>query len=207
MTRSTRKRTEMVTVEELLRRTGATPRKIGPAVPRDPVTGLAPEAFAAEPNGRSAARARVEERVRATAGGWSKPGRAGARARRLAVTSGTAVVLGGLLALALVPEDAPCAPASLPAAPLPPATAASSIAGGTGVPTSIQAMAVIMSAQPTPKRTATPESPRPSATPAPSASEAPAPATATPAAYPGYPYYPGYPNNGYPYPPYGGPRP
>ncbi|MEV6638980.1 hypothetical protein [Amycolatopsis sp. NPDC051371] len=204
MTRSTRKRTEMVTVEELLRRAGATPRKIGPAVPRDPVTGLAPGAFTGEPNERSAARARVEERVRAAADGWSKPGRAGARARRLAVTSGTAVVLGGLLALALVPEDVPCAPASLPAAPLPPATAAS-IAEGTAVPTSIQAMAVIMSAQPSPKRVATPESPRHPAPPATSASEAPA--TTTPAGYPGHPYYPGYPYYGYPYPPYGGPRP
>jgi hypothetical protein len=206
MTRSTRKRTEMVTVAELLRRTGATPRNIGPAVPRDPVTGL--EALAVEIDGRSAARARVEERVRAATGRWSKPGRAGVRVRRLAVSSGTAVVLGGLLVLALVPEDVPCAPASLPAAPLPPATAASSIAGGAAVPTSIQAMAVIMSAQPSPKRTATPEFPRHSATPAPaSPSDDPGPTTAPPSGYPGYPSYPGYPYYGYPYPPYGGPRP
>src|SRR5438874_464551 len=120
MSRSARKRTEMVTVEELLRRTGATPRKIGPP------------AAAREPDRAGAAR--VEGRVRAAAGARPRPGWAGIRARRLAVSSGLAVVLGGLLALALVPEDVPCAPASLPAVPMAPATVTSPVAGGTVAP-------------------------------------------------------------------------
>lgn len=191
MTRSARKRTETVTVEELLRRTGATARKIGPPAPRIPVADLLPEPLA-----------------RVAAGARSKPGRAGARTRRFAVSSGMAVVLGGLLVLALVPDDVPCAqttlPDSLPAVPLPPATVTSSVADGTAAPvsTNIEVVAVTKPARPSPKPTAKPVSPSRSTTSAP-ASEDPAP---VPPGYPGYPPYPGYPGNGYPYPPYGPPR-
>ncbi len=73
MTRSTRKRTETVTVEELLRRTGATPRRIGPAVPVTRSPGARPRL--SRSNRTSGA-----QRVRAAAGGWSKPVRAWVRA-------------------------------------------------------------------------------------------------------------------------------
>lgn len=205
MARSARKRTETVTVEELLRRTGATPRKIGPSAPGDPAGGRKPEALAArEPDRAGDPSARPEGRVRAVAGAQPAPGRAGVRARQLAVSSGLAVVAGGLLVLALVPEDVPRVPASLPA--LPPATATSPVSGGTAPPTpaSIEAVAVVRTTQHAPKRPAAPVSPAHSTTPVP-ASEDPAPTTTTPPGYPGYPY-PGYPYPGYPYPPYGGPR-
>ncbi len=108
MTRSARRRRDRVTVDELLRETGATPRKLGAssaasAVFRDPEAG-----------------SRLERRVEEATGGGR---RFDPRTRRRALVSGAGVMAGGLVVLVLVSGRSPAdQQPALPFVQLPPAT-------------------------------------------------------------------------------------
>jgi len=107
MTRSARRRRDRVTVDQLLRETGAIPRILasGPRgadrPPRDPF-----------------GRERVERRIEEAAG----PRRVGPRTRRNAVLAGAGVMVGGLVLLALASGRTPADQSTLPFVPLAPAT-------------------------------------------------------------------------------------
>lgn len=175
MTRSARRRRDRVTVDQLLRETGAIPRKLasGPRsasrpADRPPRQPIRPDL---EPviQDREAA-ARLERRVEAVSG----PRRIAPRTRRNALLSGVGVMLGGLVLLMLASGRAPENQATLPFVPLPPAS--SSKLEVTEQPPAVSATPdpVVMSATQTKPKLVIPDAPvvtttlpEPSGTPAP----------------------------------------
>lgn len=159
MTRSARRRRDRVTVDQLLRETGATPRKLasGPRgasrpadrPPRQPVRDREPvwRDFDAE--------ARLERRVEAATG----PRRIGPRTRRKALLGGLGVMLGGLVLLMLASGGNSGDQATLPFVPLAPAT--SSRPGVPEEPPAVSATPspVVMSATQTKPKVVIPDAP------------------------------------------------
>ena len=152
MTRTARRRRDRVTVEELLRETGAMPRKLGA-----PGTGRAAARAAAERPPREPASSRdreaaarerrVEERLRQAEGG---SGWIGSRGRRRVLFSGAGLMLGGLVLLVLVSGTSDPSQATLPFVPLKPATTSPPAPLGAGPPPPVVSSAtpspVVMSA-------------------------------------------------------------
>jgi len=178
MTRSARRRRDRVTVDQLLRETGATPRKLesGP---------LSADRRPRDLFGRE----RVERRVEVATG----PRRIGSRARRRALLSGAGMLAGGLVLLVLASGRTAADQPALPFVPLPPATGPlpTADAGTTAPVSSATPSPVVMSATRTKPKVVIPAAPVVTTT-------LPKPVTPTPT--PGYPYggyCPSYPYCGY----------
>ncbi|MEV6878880.1 hypothetical protein [Amycolatopsis sp. NPDC051128] len=178
MTRSARRRRDRVTVDELLRQTGVQPRQVG--------SRSSPAARAS----RSAA-AGVPSDRRAPAPDAAGPG------GRLALASGVAVVLGGLVLVLTAQPDS--IQQTTPFPQLQPATGVPSPTSALAVPTETSTPSpVVMQARrtPTPTPTVTVKLPPPVTT-TPKSTPPPPPTWGPPMnPYQCYPYCGGY---GYPY--------
>jgi hypothetical protein len=99
-----------ISVAELLRETGATPRSLGGPAPA--------QAARAEDTG-DGYRERLEQRAREAAAGQQRAGR---RIRWISAIAGAVVVLGSLVLIAVSSESSPQRQAAAPPGPLAPAT-------------------------------------------------------------------------------------
>ncbi|MEU8633274.1 cellulose-binding domain-containing protein [Amycolatopsis sp. NPDC048633] len=110
MARADRRRDDEISVAELLRETGATPRSLG---------GPAPATAAREEDTGDGYRERLEQRAREAAAGQQRVGR---RIRWIFGIAGAVVVLGSLVLIAVTSESSPQRQAAAPPGPLAPAT-------------------------------------------------------------------------------------
>ncbi|WP_329045570.1 cellulose-binding domain-containing protein [Amycolatopsis sp. NBC_01488] len=99
-----------ISVAELLRETGATPRSLGGAAPATPMR---------EEDTGDGYRERLEQRAREAAAGQQRAGR---RIRWFSAAAGAVVVVGSLVLIAVTSESSPQRQAAAPPGPLAPAT-------------------------------------------------------------------------------------
>jgi cellulose binding protein with CBM2 domain len=110
MARAGRRRGEEISVDELLRETGATPRSLD---------GSPPSARVREDDIGEGYRERLEQRAREAAAAQQRAGR---RVRWVSAVCGAVVVIGSLVIIAVTSESSPGRQAALAPAPLDPAT-------------------------------------------------------------------------------------
>ncbi|MDQ7802743.1 cellulose-binding domain-containing protein [Amycolatopsis sp. A133] len=152
MGRAHRRRNEELSVAELLRETGATPRSLDDASPGARVRDETGEGY----------RERLEQRAREAA---SAQQRAGRRIRWASATAGAVVVVGSLVVIAVTSESSPGRQAATAPDPLAPATttprtpATTSAPGPTPMPTVLRQTATSASPTSSTPQTATQAAP------------------------------------------------
>lgn len=149
MARAGRRRDDEISVSELLRETGATPRALG---------GPPPETRTREDDTGEGYRERLEQRAREAAAGQQRAGR---RIRWISAIGGAVVVLGSLVLIAVTSESSPERQAAVVPGPLAPATTPRPTTSGstapspTPIPTVLRQTSSAAAAKPAPVATAT----------------------------------------------------